>query len=191
MLNTPRKPTAHGKSKSKPVEASTDDRVTPHGGMRGQIDEAVHRQAEKGHALENTLKTPRRGDRVLIELTIMASDDTSDRPTVQEWFESARAAIEEFGALKENWDGYGAASISYAARDNAIQFVRAIETAPFTMPPPEIRPQPSGTILFEWETPQAEAYLEIGDTRYSGFVKPTEKQPTFLEGDASELILPS
>jgi hypothetical protein len=100
---------------------------------------------------------------------------------------SARAAIEEFATLEENWDGYGAASISQEARDNALEFVSVIEAAPFTILAPEIMPRPSGTISFEWETSHAEAYLEIGDTRYSGFVKAAQQQPTFLEGDADYL----
>jgi hypothetical protein len=99
----------------------------------------------------------------------------------------ARHSIEEFGNLSENWDGYGASSISAQARGNANHFIEVIEAAPLNMPVPEISPQPSGTISFEWETPYAEVYLEIGNTLYSGFIKTDDEEPLFLQGQADSL----
>jgi hypothetical protein len=100
---------------------------------------------------------------------------------------SAQHSIEEFGKLSENWDGYGASSISTHARGNAIRFITIFDAAPFNMPLPDAFPQPSGTISFEWETPSAEVYLEIGNTLYSGFIKTDDDQTFFLQGQADSL----
>jgi hypothetical protein len=100
---------------------------------------------------------------------------------------SARFAIKALAELRENWDGYGAAAISEQTRDNALRFVSLIEAAPHGLPAPEISPKPNGTISFEWETPRVEAYLEIGNTRYSGFVTTDQQPPTLLEGFADSL----
>jgi hypothetical protein len=100
---------------------------------------------------------------------------------------SGRVIIKDFATLADNWDGYGASPISKRIRDNALRFVDVIEGAPFSIPRPGISPKPTGTISFEWETPRVEAYLEIGNTRYSGFLKANQQQPTFLEGRADFL----
>ncbi len=101
---------------------------------------------------------------------------------------SARSTIEGFARLEDDWDGYGASSISQATRENALRFVSIIEATPFVMPGPEILPKPTGTISFEWEMPRGEVYLEIGDTRYSGFIEVhQQQQPIFLQGDADSL----
>ena len=100
---------------------------------------------------------------------------------------SARLAVTELADLKENWDGYGAAPISKQTRDNALRFVNLIEAAPSGLPAPEICPNPNGTISFEWETTRVEAYLEIGNTRYSGFVTTDQQPPALLEGYAEAM----
>jgi hypothetical protein len=100
---------------------------------------------------------------------------------------SARLTIKELADLKENWDGYGAAPISERTRDNALLFVDLIEAAPYGLPAPEICPKPNGTISFEWETPRVEAYLEIGNTRYSGFVNRDYQPAVLLEGHAESM----
>jgi hypothetical protein len=100
---------------------------------------------------------------------------------------AARRAIKELANLNENWDGYGAAPISEQTRANAMRFVNVIEAAPYGLPAPEICPKPNGTISFEWETPRVEAYLEIGNTRYSGFVTTDQQAPALFEGYAESM----
>ena len=98
---------------------------------------------------------------------------------------SARNSIEEFSTLTANWDGYGASPISHMACANARYFVDLIEATPFGLPPPDVAPTPVGTISFEWEAPHAEAYVEIGNSRYSGFIKVRdEEKAIYLEGAA-------
>jgi hypothetical protein len=48
---------------------------------------------------------------------------------------------------EQNWDGYDALPISQATYDEAIRFLNAL---PSWMPTPEIVPEPSGDIGFEW-----------------------------------------
>jgi hypothetical protein len=100
---------------------------------------------------------------------------------------SARLVIKELADLGENRDGYGAAAISEQTRDNALRFVSLIAAAPHGLPAPEISPKPNGTISFEWETPRVEAYLEIGNTRYSGFVTTDQQPPALFEGYADSM----
>lgn len=104
-----------------------------------------------------------------------------------EEIKSARHNIEEMACLKENWDGYGASSISPQARDNALYLISLIEAVPYGVPIPEISPTPNGTISFEWETSHAGAYIEIGNTRYSGFITTGQQQTAFFEGQADSL----
>ncbi|MBI5788883.1 MAG: hypothetical protein HZA78_08535 [Candidatus Schekmanbacteria bacterium] len=51
---------------------------------------------------------------------------------------------------QDNWDGYDACAISYEALTEAIKFIRLLHSASF--PIPEIAPEPSGEIGFEWHT---------------------------------------
>jgi hypothetical protein len=99
---------------------------------------------------------------------------------------TARHLLEEFAALKDNWDGYNASAISAEARANARRFVDMIEASLSPLPAPEISPLPSGTISFEWEAPGAHTYVEIGTTLYSGFIK-TDQGPIFFEGSTDHL----
>lgn len=100
---------------------------------------------------------------------------------------SARLAIRELADLGENWDGYGAAAISEQTRDNALRLVSLIAAAPHGLPAPEISPKPNGAISFEWETPRVEAYLELGNTRYSGFVTTNQQPAALFEGYADSM----
>jgi hypothetical protein len=72
--------------------------------------------------------------------------------TRSEEAKSGQNTVEELGDLQDDWDGYGAASISREVRDNALHFIKVIEAAPFGMQAPEISPTPTGTISFEWAT---------------------------------------
>ena len=101
---------------------------------------------------------------------------------------AARESINELGSLQDNWDGYGAASISDQARRHALLFIDMIEAAPSGVPIPEVSPTPSGTVAFEWETHDGQAYLEIGNTRYSGYIKLDRQGPTFIYGQVDYLL---
>lgn len=101
---------------------------------------------------------------------------------------TARESINELGSLQDNWDGYGASSISDQARRHALLFIDMIEAAPSGVPIPDVSPTPSGTVAFEWETHDGQAYLEIGNTRYSGYIKLDRQAPTFIYGQVDYLL---
>jgi hypothetical protein len=77
----------------------------------------------------------------------------------QGWRESAGQTMEGREVLNElldmysrtqhvGWDGYGAKAISEATFNRAYAFLRSL---PVTLPRPEVVPEPTGTIAFEWQ----------------------------------------
>jgi|SRR5579864_647880 len=101
--------------------------------------------------------------------------------------EAAKDMIESFRNLGPDWDAYGARPISNEARSNAKHFFDIVASSPFALPIPEISPKSAGTISFEWETDGGEAYVEIGKTRFSGYIKMGGNEPAYLEGRADAL----
>jgi len=104
-----------------------------------------------------------------------------------EEFKALRSFVNNLSDLNHNWDGYGASSIEPEARANALRLIGVIEPGSPGLPLPEISPKPTGTISFEWETPHAEVYIEVGNTRYSGFVQVKQQQPIYIQNDAASL----
>jgi hypothetical protein len=99
--------------------------------------------------------------------------------------DAAQSVMEAIGTLGANWDGYGARPISSAVCTNAQRFLAASSLA---MPNPEITPTSNGTLNFEWESHDADAYLEIGRTRYSGHVQPRHGDTVYLNGMLTDSI---
>jgi hypothetical protein len=98
---------------------------------------------------------------------------------------SAESRLKELAALGGNWDGYGAAALSPTTVGNAKLLVQSILD---TVPLPEISPNPNGTISLEWEAERGYAALEIGQTRYSFFLNPSDgTAPSYLAGPVSEV----
>ncbi len=95
---------------------------------------------------------------------------------------NAVGAIGRLGLLEEDWDGYGATPITVEAQQNAIT---AIESFPEDLPMPEIDPNPNGTISFDWASPLGSAYLEMGNTRFSFYVKWHHGKPILANGMAN------
>ncbi len=100
----------------------------------------------------------------------------------------AETQIEELSRMEKNWDGYGALPISSATKYNALSVLRGI--VPHA-PPPDITPNPNGTISFEWESPRGKAHLEIGQTRLSFYINPVEGIPFLNDSKASDIFLNS
>jgi len=86
---------------------------------------------------------------------------TEEFREVQEYSDASRSitmrsrllgVLEDLGEVyreggKENWDGYGAKRVRYAAYLGADRFLR---TLPSAVPLPEILLEPDGAIAFEW-----------------------------------------
>jgi hypothetical protein len=91
----------------------------------------------------------------------------------------AAHTLQELLKLKKDWDGYGALPITPDSCAHAQLF---LVTAPQEMKAPEITPTSNGTITFEWASPEGDALIEIGRTRYSGHIQPKHGQTYFLQG---------
>jgi len=92
-----------------------------------------------------------------------------------------RRQLEQFRSLGEDWDGYGAAAIHPETLANASN---ALEHLAIVLPFAEIDPNPNGTISFEWESKLGLAYLELGRTKFSFFIKPEQGAPIYADGKA-------
>jgi len=98
----------------------------------------------------------------------------------------AVARVRSFVSFGKGWDGYGAASIKPATISNAVRLLEAFRL-PTALGTPFVAPHPNGTITLEWESPFGDAYLEIGQTRYSFYAKPTVGEAILLEG-ATDMV---
>jgi hypothetical protein len=93
-------------------------------------------------------------------------------------------SIDSMGALTENWDGYGAATISSTATRAARGFVLSL---PASFPAPEVSPNSNGTVSLEWESDAGRAHLEIGDSAYSFYLRRAEGSPIYRDGSLNEI----
>lgn len=86
--------------------------------------------------------------------------------------------------MPENWDGYGALKISKIAIGNAK---RAISQLLAHVPLPDITPNPNGTVSLEWENARGLGHIEIGQTRYSMFMKLRDNVVIPIDGAADSI----
>src|SRR5204863_10222506 len=66
------------------------------------------------------------------------------------------------------------------------RFIQVLTRLPAGIPVPEVMPKSGGTMGFEWDVGTAEAYLEIGNTKFSGYVKSEDHEAILIEGRAGE-----
>ncbi len=121
--------------------------------------------------------------------TLFPSEIPAFRPAVGMRIAEAKAArtlIDGFARLADNWDGYVATSISSDVCSQAGRFIDMIEAAPDQTPIPEVSPTPSGTISFDWDIAGTHACIEIGTTRFSGFLR-SARGTFLLEGAVTHL----
>jgi hypothetical protein len=96
----------------------------------------------------------------------------------------AKAKVEEFAAMPENWDGYGALQISPETKKNAQA---ALDVILLHAPSPDITPNSNGTVSFEWETAKGISHLEIGRTKFSFYIKPSSGEPLLADGNVDQI----
>jgi hypothetical protein len=102
---------------------------------------------------------------------------------VQNQHNPGESVIDAIGNLDGGWDGYGAIAISPIVCANAKRFLLS---RPSNLPSPEITPTSNGTMNFEWASNDADAYLEIGQTRYTGHIQTKNGQIIYLDGTLAE-----
>jgi hypothetical protein len=90
------------------------------------------------------------------------------------------ALIDQFGELKENWDGYGASELVQKVCDNAHSLVAVLSK--LSIPEPELSLTSNGTIMFEWEWAGTGNCIcvEVGTTKWNGYIK-TAKSVVYFE----------
>jgi hypothetical protein len=71
----------------------------------------------------------------------------------------------ELYSMPDDWDGYGAASISLKVTMQARLFIDSFTSR--NILEPELVPNTNGTISFEWETESGFFHVEIGEEDYS------------------------
>lgn len=98
---------------------------------------------------------------------------------LQEW-DNVIHTLVSLNELEDNWDGYGGASIAKSAQNNALGIANYLRRVLKFVP--EVSPTSGGTISFLWETANAEAYLEVGDEKYSGYLQIGEFPTSLLDG---------
>jgi hypothetical protein len=82
--------------------------------------------------------------------------------------EHAIQQVKELQGLPQGWDGEDGIQISAEA---AGRTTRALFALACQVPVPEVIPNSNGTLTLEWSTRSGRANIEIGKTRFSGYVE--------------------
>lgn len=104
---------------------------------------------------------------------------------VQRSFWQSSSLQDQLNALQnlpENWDSYGAARID----DRALTTARATLDL-LRIPPDQIEPSASGTVLYEWAFTLGKASLEFGAENFGFYAAPKVGDPIYLAGSSQEL----
>lgn len=104
-------------------------------------------------------------------------------PLIQETTELVR----ELGKLDSNWNGYGAKPVNKEAVDKAVSFLVVLAALGQNVPEPYVSPKENGTVALSWETDSAEAYIEFGVTRYSGYISSRSSGDSYFEGTDADV----
>ncbi|NUA26140.1 hypothetical protein [Cupriavidus basilensis] len=96
----------------------------------------------------------------------------------------AQQQIRTLSALEDDWDGYGAVPVHPETISNAVGAARSLEKVVGLA---DIYPNPNGTISLEWESAAGYAYLEVGRTRFSFYVKPLNGKTVSADGKANDI----
>lgn len=99
-------------------------------------------------------------------------------------FFRAHSEVNEIENLPANWDSYGASPISTDVSRNAKQ---ALDTLLCSLPYPDVTPNPNGTLSLEWESSNGFAYIEIGNSKFSAFIRPNLGQSYHFDGNAESI----
>ena len=88
--------------------------------------------------------------------------------------------------LEEDWDGYGGLPIYQEVVDHGLNLLNVIKLFP-DLPNPIITPKSNGTISVTWETSNGVGYIEIGRTRFSGYLQIGDSKPAYFQGLAHSI----
>ncbi|WP_321964199.1 hypothetical protein [Paraburkholderia sp. J7] len=91
------------------------------------------------------------------------------------------ALIDEYGQLRENWDGYDADPISEDACAAAKEFLQSL---PSNFASPDLCPNPGGTISMEWASGNGTAQVEFGRSKFSFYLRRKGAPTLYHRGEA-------
>jgi hypothetical protein len=94
--------------------------------------------------------------------------------------------LKDLRELEEDWDGYGGLPPSRESVATVAIIIEWLDRfASFEVP--EIGPHSNGTIGLTWEAPGREAYLEVGKTRYTGYLSGVGLEVRHFGGTTTQL----
>ncbi|QDQ85800.1 hypothetical protein [Paraburkholderia megapolitana] len=105
--------------------------------------------------------------------------------SLSEAWEQCVEEIDRLESLEDGWDGYGGLGIGSEAIGAARLACARFSVA--NLPVPDISPKSGGTIGLSWDLEDAEAYIEIGNTTFSGYLKIGNFEPALFQGAAVEI----
>jgi len=80
--------------------------------------------------------------------------------------------IDELASLGPNWDGEGAVPIPPQTLDNTRRLLSAFSRFPAGFPaPPEITPNPNGTVSLDWSNERGWVTVEVGRSTFTIVLK--------------------
>lgn len=104
---------------------------------------------------------------------------------VEQPLQSFREVLEKISTLKSNWDGYGALPVDPLVVKRAWDALSKFAAA--NLPPDDVSPRSPGTIAFVWSNDSREAEIEIGKTRFVGFVETLSSSTSHLQGRSVDI----
>lgn len=107
--------------------------------------------------------------------------------TIASASQQACEQLKDLTRLSDNWDGYGALRISEEALRNAMSVVHSTCIHNLGSTSPAVSPNPNGTVSLEWQRDDREAYIEIGNTRASGYCRFSNQKPLYLQGSPEDV----
>ncbi|WP_312994958.1 hypothetical protein [Achromobacter animicus] len=119
-----------------------------------------------------------RGDRPHYEDWLWSETDSSRWTHREPQFaltatlDSAMRDLMDLATLKDDWDGMGASAPTRDILGRALGLLKALELVP-----PEVSAHPAGTVMFEWESDAARAYIEIGRTVFNFYIATRFSEP--------------
>ncbi|MHB8304084.1 MAG: hypothetical protein ACYDC6_14900 [Acidobacteriaceae bacterium] len=85
--------------------------------------------------------------------------------------EESSRRVGDIRLLQNGWDGYEGYSPSNVVCDHASKMVNVLASKFPLLPSPDISPSSNGTVFLSWESETGEAVIELGDTKFSGFIR--------------------
>jgi hypothetical protein len=85
--------------------------------------------------------------------------------------EETLGQVRELLKLEDGWDGYGGYSPSVSACEYVEGVINRLASEFRELPSPEISPTPNGTLTLSWESSLGYACIEIGDERFSAYIR--------------------